>query len=131
MTKKTQDPKLAITALTEPNDKQIAPGVTVKKMTLTRYAWLELLDSPFVNPDKKFTLAEVIPSVYVCCLENTELLDLDPANLKEIKKEAFAWADRELIGIESVGKAVKVITDGLVAINSAAPNASASKKAEA
>lgn len=63
MEEESKNPVQAVDAILESDFE--ADGLTVYSLTLGRYALLELLGSPFIDPGKKFTLAEVIPSAYV------------------------------------------------------------------
>lgn len=59
------EPTQAIDAVLETAEQFKADGLEVHPLTLGRYALLELAESPFVTPDKKFTIAEVLPSIYI------------------------------------------------------------------
>lgn len=88
---KTKNPVQAVDAILE-SDFQ-ADGLTVHPLTLGRYALLELLDSPFIDPSKKFTLAEVIPSAYVMTQPISDIAGFDSASVPELRKRALVWAD--------------------------------------
>lgn len=66
------DPKLAIDAVIEPESTDIA-GISCKKITIARYAWLELVGSPFIDFEKKFTVSNLITSLYICQLDAEDL----------------------------------------------------------
>lgn len=88
---KTKNPVQAVDAILE-SDFQ-ADGLTVHPLTLGRYALLELLDSPFIDPSKKFTLAEVIPSAYVMTQPISDIAGFDSSSVPELRKRALVWAD--------------------------------------
>lgn len=88
---KTKNPVQAVDAILE-SDFQ-ADGLTVHPLTLGRYALLELLDSPFIDPSKKFTLAEVIPSAYVMTQPISDIAGFDSSSVSELRKRALVWAD--------------------------------------
>lgn len=88
---KIKNPAQAVDAILESDFE--ADGLTVHPLTLGRYALLELLDSPFIDPSKKFTLAEVIPSAYVMTQPISEIAGYDSASVPELRKRALVWAD--------------------------------------
>lgn len=57
------DPKIAVDTILE--TEADVSGVTVYPLTIARYGLLELLDSPLVDPTKRFSILEAIPAAYV------------------------------------------------------------------
>lgn len=101
------EPKLAVEAVLD-SDQSVA-GITVRKITAGRYAWLERLDSPFTDFEKKFTLDNLIPSLYVIQLETEKLRQYSCRDVDKLKDDAFAWADE--IDLDKIGPAVDVVMD--------------------
>lgn len=101
------DPQLAVEAVLD-SDQSVA-GITVRKITAGRYAWLERLDSPFTDFEKKFTLDNLIPSLYVVQVETEKLRQYSCRDVDKLKDDAFAWADE--IDIDKIGPAVDVVMD--------------------
>lgn len=101
------EPKLAVEAVLD-SDQSVA-GITVRKITAGRYAWLERLDSPFTDFEKKFTLDNLIPSLYVVQVETEKLRQYSCRDVDKLKDDAFAWADE--IDLDKIGPAVDVVMD--------------------
>lgn len=101
------EPKLAVEAVLD-SDQSVA-GITVRKITAGRYAWLERLDSPFTDFEKKFTLDNLIPSLYVAQLETEKLRTYSCRDVDKLKDDAFAWSDE--IDLDKIGPAVDVVMD--------------------
>lgn len=101
------EPKLAVEAVLD-SDQSVA-GITVRKITAGRYAWLERLDSPFTDFEKKFTLDNLIPSLYVVQVETEKLRTYSCRDVDKLKDDAFAWADE--IDLDKIGPAVDLVMD--------------------
>lgn len=101
------EPKLAVEAVLD-SDQSVA-GITVRKITAGRYAWLERLGSPFTDFEKKFTLDNLIPSLYVVQLETEKLRQYSCRDVDKLKDDAFAWSDE--IDLDKIGPAVDVVMD--------------------
>ena len=85
------NPKTAIdTILT--TEKTI-DDVTIHPITLARYALLELVESPFVTPDTKFTINNLVPSFFICCAKSEDLKGINSKNLDVLNQRALEWAD--------------------------------------
>ena len=72
----TDNPQLVLSQVTDNGEADVGKGenvVHVYPMTISRYAFLELLDSPFINPSKKFELNSVIPTAFVMSHTPSEL----------------------------------------------------------
>lgn len=111
------EPKLAVEAVLD-SDQSVA-GITVRKITAGRYAWLERLDSPFTDFEKKFTLDNLIPSLYVVQLETEKLRQYSCRDVDKLKDDAFAWSDE--IDLDKIGPAVDVVMDQFKDILKIAP----------
>ena len=101
------EPKLAVEAVLD-SDQSVA-GITVRKITAGRYAWLERLDSPFTDFEKKFTLDNLSPSLYVVQVETEKLREYSCRDVDKLKDDAFAWSDE--IDLDKIGPAVDVVMD--------------------
>lgn len=101
------EPKLAVEAVLDSD--QVVAGITVRKITAGRYAWLERLDSPFTDFEKKFTLDNLIPSLYVVQLETEKLRQYSCRDVDKLKDDAFAWSDE--IDLDKIGPAIDVVMD--------------------
>lgn len=122
------DPKIVIDSIvnqegqvTDTNQIRIYP------ITITRYAYLELLNSPFLNPEIKFGVSTVIPSAFVFCSESEVLRKYTSRDMDKLTQDAFAWADAKLKP-QDVPELIKNITDQMMALNQSAPNGSGQKQ---
>lgn len=102
------EPVLALDAVLDAESTDIG-GICCKKITVARYAWLEMLDSPFTNFEKKFTVANLIASLYICQLETDKLKTYSRKDIAKLEDDAMAWA--ETIDLSKVGPAVDFILE--------------------
>lgn len=124
MSKKSANPKAvleAVTTSTDTSKKDIA--INVYPITLSRYAFLELLDSPFLNPEIKFGVNSIIPSAYVMCSDRNILKKYNAKNLDDLTNDAFDWADNKL-EMSDIPEMIKAIVDQMSKLNKAAPSPS-------
>lgn len=101
---------------TDTNSIQIYP------ITIFRYAWLERLNSPFIDPNQKFAIETVIPTAYVFCSKPEELRKYTSADVEKFKNDAFAWSDKYL-KLDDIPELIKNITQQMQDLNKAAPDA--------
>jgi hypothetical protein len=80
------NPKSAIDALLE--DEKCISDLTVKPLTLGRYALLDALESPLVSKKTSAKLINLIPTFYVMTQEWTDLAGYDTSNIDELKRKA-------------------------------------------
>lgn len=85
------DPIKALDAALSPAKE--VEDVTVYPITLARYALLELVKSPFVTASKDFTTIAMIPTIYICCADTSELKKYNSSNIDELKQDAITFAD--------------------------------------
>lgn len=111
------NPKLAVDALLD-NDTEVG-GVTVRKITAGRYALLELISSPFVDFSQKFTVANLIPSLFICERPAEDLRKYNSRNIEKLEEDALAWA--ETVDLDKIGPAVDLILDQFKAIMKISP----------
>ena len=68
--------------------------ITIHPITLARYALLELVESPFVTPGKKFTINNLVPSFFICCARIDDLKGINSKNLDVLNQRALEWAEQ-------------------------------------
>ena len=121
---KTMDnPKLVLQQVIDNGESDVGKDnniVHVYPLTIARYAFLELLDSPFINPEKKFELNSVIPAAFVMSHTTKDLRKYNSKNLDTLVADSLEWADDEL-KLEDVPELIKAIVSQLQALNKAAP----------
>ena len=123
------NPKIAVDAILD-SEKTIN-GVTIYPMTLARYALLELVESPFVTPNVKFTISNLVPSFFICCSPIDKLKGINSKNIDKLNDLALEWA--ETLPQTAIDKLIPAIMESLGLINKIAPNSGEdkSKKVEA
>lgn len=104
--------------------------ITIHPMTLARYALLELVESPFVTPGKKFTINNLVPSFFICCAKIEDLKGINSKNLDVLNQRALEWA--ETLPNTVIDKLIPEIMEALGLIKKVSPNNGDddSKKAE-
>ena len=112
------NPKTAVDAILD-SDKTIN-GITIYPMTLARYALLELVESPFVTPNVKFSISNLVPSFFVCCAPLERLKGINSKNLDKLNDRALEWA--ETLPQTAIDKLIPAIMEALGLINKIAPN---------
>ena len=85
------NPKTAVDAILDSESK--IDGITIYPMTLARYALLELVESPFVTPNVKFTISNLVPSFFICCSPIDQLKGINSKNLDKLNDRALEWAE--------------------------------------
>ena len=96
-------------------------NVTIHPITLARYALLELIESPFVTPDTKFSISNLVPSFYIMCVPIDMLKGINSMNLDKLNEQALAWA--ETLPSKAIDKLIPAIMEELGLIKKVSPNA--------
>lgn len=94
--------------------------VTIGDITILKYAYLERLKSPFLDPSVEFTVESVVPSVYVLA-QDKDTLRKHGRDVEGLKEAALEWADEKL-KVQEVPEIIKSIVAKLQRVNGAAPN---------
>jgi hypothetical protein len=112
-----QDPSIVVDAVLAEGG--AGQNVKVYPVTIRRYALLEKLGSPFVDPEKEFGVDGIVPSVFVMTRTAEELKQYCNASREAIRDAAFAWS--EDLPLDDVPKMVKAVTDQFLNLQKAAP----------
>lgn len=118
------NPQLVLTQIVSNGESDVGKGdnvVHIYPLTIARYAFLELLNSPFINPERKFELNTVIPAAFVMSRSVRDLRKYNDKNLSALVADSLEWADAEL-KLEDVPELIKAIVSQLQALNKAAPS---------
>lgn len=115
-----KDPEKSIDAILD-NDSTV-DGFKVHKLSLGRYAILELLESPFINTEKEFSVLTVLPTIYAMTLPIEEISKYNKSNISELIAKSFVWSEEN--DIRSLDKFINVILEKFGIVNNAAPTAS-------
>lgn len=94
-------------------------GTTVYPMTLARYALLELVESPFVTPNVKFTINNLVPSFFICCSPIDKLKGINSKNLDKLNDRALEWA--ETLPQSAIDELIPAIMESLGLIKKLTP----------
>lgn len=113
------DPKIAVDTILE--TEADVSGVTVYPLTIARYGLLELLDSPLVDPTKRFSILEAIPAAYVMTQPISALKKWSSKNVEELREAALeaseSWTQDQLgqifnLVMEKIARVSKVAPQG-------------------
>lgn len=91
-----ENPKSAIDAILE-DDKELKSGLRIFPITLGRYALLELVKSPLIDKDTKFSTIALIPTFYIMTREVSELKGYNSRNIEQLEADAMEWAENQTI----------------------------------
>ena len=111
------NPRTAVDAILD-SEKTIN-GTTVYPMTLARYALLELIESPFVTPNVKFTINNLVPSFFICCSPIDQLKGINSKNLDKLNDRALEWA--ETLPQSAIDELIPAIMEALGLIKKLTP----------
>ena len=111
------NPKTAVDSILDSENK--IDGITIYPMTLARYALLELVESPFVTPNVKFSINNLVPSFFICCSPIDQLKGINSKNLDELNARALEWA--ETLPQTAIDKLIPAIMESLGLIKKLTP----------
>lgn len=122
MTDENKTPQMVLDAVIEA-PKEFSK-IKIGDITILKYAYLEKLHSPFIDPAQEFTVESIAPAVFVLAKDKKELRKYGN-DIEALKLDALEWIDDNL-DMSEVPAVIKAIVDKLTAINKAAPAGSAS-----
>lgn len=117
------DPKIVIENVLDNNGTNLKESnkIQIYPISITRYAFLELLNSPFLNPNIEFGISNIIPTAYVFCTTSENLRKYSSKDIDKLISDSYAWADDNL-SLDDTPELIKNITDQMMKLNKAAPN---------
>ena len=118
-----KNPSIVLDAIIDAPKK--AGNVTIGDITILKYAYLEKLSSPFISPDKEFSVANVIPTVFVLS-QSKEQLRKYGNDIETLKIDALEWADDNL-DIRDVPALIDDIVSKFTQMDKAAPQGGAAE----
>lgn len=86
------DPKIAIDTVLE-TEKNITDEIKIEKLTLGRYALLDLVDSPFINNKIEFTAINLLPTFFIMTQPKEVIKNYNSKNIEELIAKSIEWAD--------------------------------------
>lgn len=111
------NPKLALDAMLDAP--QLIGELTVQPMTVARMALLELVESPFTNPDKKFNISNMTESAFIMCAEPKELKGFSSRNVDALIAKAYEWADH--VDVTAMPKVISSVLEKLNTLYKVSP----------
>lgn len=117
-----KNPQIVIDALTEAPKK--FKKFELSLLTIFKYAWLERLNSPFIDGTKEFTIDNIVPTIYVLANDKSVLKKYG-TDVDALKADALDWADDNL-EIDDMPQVIKAVVAVFTSINKAAPSSAGS-----
>ena len=116
----TKNPTLVVNSILDSNGTDVK-HIKIYPITIRRYAWFEKLNSPFINPEVKFDVNGVIPSVYVMCKTKEELKKYNSTDVEKLIQDAFDCA--EDLSLDDIPDMISYVTKQMQDLNKASPDA--------
>ena len=114
-----KNPKIVVDAIIDQNGTEVNT-VKIYPVTIRRYAFLEKLNSPFINPEVQFTVNTIIPSVFVMTRTKDELKKYASNDIEKLVSDSFDWSDS--LDMDDVPEMIKAVTKQFTEINKASPD---------
>lgn len=118
MTDENKTPQMVLDAVID-SPKKVGK-VEIGDITILKYAYLERLHSPFIDPTQEFTVESIAPAVFVLANDKKTLRKYGN-DIETLKMDALEWID-ENVGLEDVPEIIKTIVGKLTSVNKAAPS---------
>ena len=124
-----ESPKSVVDAIiNEGKDNTISDELKIHPMTIRRYAFLEKLNSPFLNPDVKFSVNSILPSLYVAASDNATLkkyTTYKQSDMEMLINDAYDWSDS--LDLSKIPVIIDQITNQLLEMNKVSPTCDGSQ----
>lgn len=114
------NPQIVTDSIIDSNGSK-AGAIQVFPVSIFRYAWLERLESPFLDPSKTFDVDTIIPTAFVFCNTPQVLRTYTSNDVEKLKNDAYEWADAKL-SLDDIPELIKNITSQMTKLNKAAPD---------
>ena len=114
-----KNPQIVVDAIIDQNGQEVNT-VKLYPVTIRRYAFLEKLNSPFINPEVQFTVNTIIPSVFVMTRTKDELKKYASNDIEKLVQDSFDWSDS--LNMDDVPEMIKAVTKQFTEINRASPD---------
>lgn len=95
--------------------------VRLHPLTISRYAWLERLDSPFLAKGSEFKVGTVVPTLWAMAADKEELRAAGRKDIEQVKEDALEWAD-DKIGVDQLPAVIEAVGKALLETSKAAPS---------
>ena len=109
------NPKIAIEAILADREREVGE-YRLYPLTIGRYALLEAVGSPLTDPSAKFTMMNILPTLYVCMNDVQTLKKYGPGDVQKLREDAMAWGE-ENVKAEDASELVSKILEELLNVN--------------
>lgn len=72
---------------------KLPDNIEVKKLSMARYALMELVESPFIVTDKKFTIDNLLDTFFIMTCDKSDLKGINSKNLDVLHDKAIEFAE--------------------------------------
>ena len=94
--------------------------IGINPLTISRYAYLELIESPFLSTTKKFDMQNIIASAYIMVQPTSVLKKYKSNNIDDLINDALDWADDNL-EFNDISRLIEAIINQITKLNKVAP----------
>lgn len=115
-----ENPQIVLDAATGRVTNSSQLPVTLNPLTISRYAWLEKLESPFLTKGTQFKVSTVVPTIWVLAASKEELKEASKKDVEEVKSASLEWADENL-GVGELPAIIEAVSDMLLDVSKASP----------
>lgn len=126
MANENSNPQIVLDAILE--TPKTFGDVIINDISILRYAYLEKLQSPFVDPSKEFNVENIVPSIFVLAVDKKELRKYN-SDIEALKLDALDWADEKL-KLDDIPAIINAVIQKMTQMNKAAPNSAGNSDAK-
>lgn len=114
------NPKVVLEQIVDSDENKSEKVIGINPLTISRYAYLELIDSPFLTSAKKFNMENIIASAYIMVQPTSVLKKYKSNNIDDLINDALDWADANL-EFNDISKLIEAIIGQITKLNKVAP----------
>ena len=114
------NPKVVLEQIVDSDENKSEKVIGINPLTISRYAYLELIDSPFLSTVKKFDMQNIIASAYIMVQPTSVLKQYKSNNINDLIDDALDWADANL-EFDDISKLIEAIINQITKLNKVAP----------
>ena len=114
------NPKVVLEQIVDSEENKSEKVIGINPLTISRYAYLELIESPFLSTQKKFDMQNIIASAYIMVQPTSALKKYKSNNIDDLINDALDWADENL-EFDDISKLIEAIINQITKLNKVAP----------
>ena len=114
------NPKVVLEQIVDSDENKSEKVIGINPLTISRYAYLELIDSPFLSTAKKFNMENIIASAYIMVQPTSVLKKYKSNTINDLINDALDWADDNL-EFNDISKLIEAIISQITKLNKVAP----------